>query len=156
LEVGAGIGTITKLLLTHPDRPEHLTVTEANPVCIAELAKNLQGVELAGYRLLTSATELDVVEHYDLVIFDGSLDDERQYAVLKPGTWCFVEGSRGNTMRALEKKLLTRGLRVSFENRRPVGRRIKLFVSRRILGLPLPTLELKLKKGCSIGQVLGA
>ena len=154
LEVGAGIGTITKLLLTHPDRPKQLTVTEAHPVCVSELAKNLKGVELADYRLVKSANELDVTEHYDLVIFDGSLDDERQYAVLRPGTWCFVEGNRSNTMEELKQKLAKRGLGIIFQNKRPGGRSLKLYTVGRLFGLPLPALKLKLRKGCSLGQVL--
>jgi SAM-dependent methyltransferase len=156
LEVGAGIGTITKLLLTHPDRPKHLTVTEGHPVCLAELAKNLEGVELSGYTLVKSAIELNMAEHFDLVIFDGTLDDERQYAVFRSGTWCFVEGSRSKTIEELKQKLAKRGLGIAIENKRPGGRKVKLLSARRFLGLPLPAFKFKPLKGCSLGQVVEA
>jgi hypothetical protein len=153
LEIGAGIGTITKLLLSHPDRPERLTVTEAHPVCLRELDVNLKGVSRAGYALVQAASELDTRADYDLVIFDGTLDDEQQYAVFKPGTWCFVEGSRSKTIEALNHKLHRRHLTISMEQRRPGGKKLKLVSARRVLGLPLPALAFKPLKGCSIGQV---
>jgi hypothetical protein len=152
LEVGAGIGTITKLLLTHPDRPKHLTVTEGHSVCLAELSKNLDGLDLAGYTLVKSANELDMSEHFDLVIFDGSLDAEQQYAVLRAGTWCFVEGNRNKTIGELKQRLARRGLDIVFENKRPRGRKLILFATRHFWGLPLPALKMKLLKGCSLGQ----
>lgn len=156
LEIGAGIGTITKLLLTHPDKPKLLTATEGHPVCLAELAKNLKGVDLAGYTLVNSAAQLDMNQNYDLVIFDGTLDDEQQYAVFRLGTWCFVEGSRGATIKALKQKLSQRGMSIAFETKRPGGKKLKLFSARRFLGFRLPALRMKPIKGCSIGQVSGA
>jgi precorrin-6B methylase 2 len=155
LEIGAGIGTITKLLLTHPDRPTLLTSTEAHPVCLTELSKNLQGVKIKGYTLLETASQLDLMQHYDLVIFDGTLDDEKQYGVLKSGTWCFVDGSRNRTIDALQKKLLKRGMNIVFENRRPDEKKLRLYLARSIFGLRFPALRMKSRKGCSIGQVSG-
>jgi protein-L-isoaspartate O-methyltransferase len=153
LEIGAGIGTITKLLLQHPDRPAQLTVTEAHPVCLAELAKNLKGVDLMGYQLLQSSLELDTTAEFDLVIFDGTLDDQKQYQIFKAGAWCFVEGGRSKTIEALKVSLLKRNLGISFENRRPGGTKLKLGSIRTILGMRLPALRRKPIKGCSFGQV---
>jgi hypothetical protein len=153
LEIGAGIGTITKLLLTHPDRPEHLTATEGHAVCLSELSKNLKGVDLAGYTLVNLAAQLDMNQHYDLVIFDGTLDDEQQYAILRLGTWCFIDGGRGATIDLLKRKLFQRNMSISFENKRPGGKKLKLFSARRFLGFRLPKLWMKPIKGCSIGQV---
>ncbi len=153
LEIGAGIGTITKLLLLHPDRPQRLTVTEAHPVCLSELEKNLQGLSRAGYELVQSAEQLDAATEYDLVIFDGTLDAEKQYAVFRPGMWCFVEGSRGKTIEALKQHLMQRGLTITIEQKRPGGKKLKLLSARRVMGIPLPALRFKPLKGCSIGQV---
>jgi hypothetical protein len=153
LEIGAGIGTITKLLLSHPDRPTYLTATESHPVCLSELSKNLKGVDLAGYTLLNSAAQLDMSQHYDLVIFDGTLDEEQQYAIFRIGTWCFVEGSRSATMEVLKQKLSHRGMSITFESKRPGGKKLKLFSARRFFGYRLPAFRMKLLKGCSIGQV---
>jgi hypothetical protein len=154
LEIGAGIGTITKLLLTHLHRPAHLTVTEAHPVCIGELTKNLQGLELTGFSTVQTAHQLDTTVHYDLVIFDGTLDDDKQYQVLQLGTWCFVDGGRNITIEALKNKLKNRKLTISMDNRLPGGKKLKLWSPRRFLGLPLPALKLEPIKGCSIGQVI--
>jgi hypothetical protein len=156
LEIGAGIGTITKLVLTHPDRPKQLTSTEGHPVCLSELSKNLKGVELTGYTLVNSATELALNQRYDLVIFDGTLDDEQQYAVFSSGTWCFVEGNRSKTMDVLKQKLAKRGMTIAFEKKRPDPKKFRLFSSRRFLGLRLPALMMNPVKGCSLGQVFGA
>ena len=156
LEIGAGIGTITKLVLTHPNRPTHLTSTEGHPVCLSELSKNLKGIELTGYTLVNSATELDLNRHYDLMIFDGTLDDEQQYAVFSSGTWCFVEGNRSKTMEALKQKLAERGMTIAFEKKRPDDKKFRLFSSRRFLGLRLPALMMNPVKGCSLGQVFRA
>lgn len=155
LEIGAGIGTITKLVLTHPDRPAQLTSTEGHPVCLSELSKNLKGVELTGHTLVNSATELELNRHYDLVIFDGTLDDEQQYAVFSSGTWCFVEGNRSKTMDVLKQKLAKRGMTIVFEKKRPDRKKFRLFSSRRFLGLRLPALMVNPVKGCSLGQVFG-
>src|SRR5688572_11575377 len=54
LEIGTGIGTITKLLLTHPDRPDRITATQGNPVCLLELTKNLSGLPLDSFMLMNS------------------------------------------------------------------------------------------------------
>jgi precorrin-6B methylase 2 len=153
LEIGAGIGTITKLLLQHPSRPAKLTVTEAHPVCLRELQANLQGVSKDGYDLVQTAAELNIASAFDLVIFDGTLDDDIQYRVFKPGTWCFVEGSRNKTIAALRQKLNATGLTVSMRNVRPGGKKLKLKSVRTFFGLPLPAFKLKPKKGCSIGQI---
>jgi predicted O-methyltransferase YrrM len=42
LECGAGIGTITDLVLSHPCRVERVISTEHNEFCLAALARNLQ------------------------------------------------------------------------------------------------------------------
>ena len=153
LEIGTGIGTITKLLLTHPDRPVQITATEANRVCLAELAKNLAGVPLDGLTLVKSAVELDTADHYDLVIFDGTLDKEKQYQVFRPGTWCFVEGSRRATISALKEKLASHGLSINIENKRPGGVKFKFLSARRLFGFRHPVVKMRQLKGCSFGQV---
>jgi hypothetical protein len=154
LEIGAGIGTITKLLMTHPDRPERLTVTEAHPVCLRELEQNLKGLSRAGFLLVQAASELDISADYDLVIFDGTLDGEQQYAVFKLGTWCFVEGSRGRTIEQLKLNLQRRHLTINIEQHRPGGNKLKFLSARRVFGMRLPAIKVKPIKGCSIGQVI--
>lgn len=118
-----------------------------------ELTKNLSGLPLDGYKLVKSAAELDMTVQYDLVIFDGTLDDEKQYQVFRQGSWCFVEGSRSSTISALTKKLASRALSINIENKRPGGIKIRFLSARRIMGFRHPALKFKRLKGCSIGQV---
>jgi hypothetical protein len=153
LEIGAGIGTITALLLQHPNRPSQITVTEANPVCLLELEKNLKGLALEGYKLIKSADDLKPHDVFDLVIFDGILDEDKQYRVFKLGSWCFVEGSRTKTIIGLKKKLESFGLTINMQTKRPGGQKLKWKSARTILGVPLPAFKFRPVKGCSSGQV---
>jgi hypothetical protein len=154
LEIGAGIGTITKLLLEHPDRPARVTASESHPVCLRELGTNLMGSDLAGLKLIHSAAELETGEIFDLVIFDGSLDEDTQYEVLREGSWCFIEGERRKTIDALQVKLRQRGLILDYRVEQPAGRRTGFLSKRRVLGFRLPALKVRRPKGCSIGQII--
>ena len=153
LEIGAGIGTITKLLLTHPKRPGSLTSSEAVPVCLREFEKNLAGVDRAGFRLIASIGELDPKSTFDLVIFDGTLDEEKQYDIFAAGTRCFVEGNRRETREALSMHLAGRSLAINFTQLFPGGKKLKFWSKRRFAGFRLPALTFKPVKGCSIGLV---
>lgn len=154
LEVGAGIGTITKMLLLHPDRPPRIVTTEAHPVCLRELDANLRDLDKTGLTLIGSPSELDLKKKYDLVIFDGTLDDEQQYKIFSAGTWCFVEGERTKTKGALNDCLRQRGLRIEFESFNQPGQKYKFLTKRRVLGLRMPTFSIKSMKGYSVGQVV--
>jgi hypothetical protein len=153
LEVGAGIGTITKMLLQHPNRPVQLVVTEAHPVCLAELQNNLRETSLTGYQLVKTAADLKSNQTFDLVIFDGTLDNDKQYGVFKHGSWCFVEGGRGKTIAELNRRLQANGLSINIQSQRPSGRRLKLKSTRTFFGLPLPAFKFRPHKGYSTGQV---
>ncbi|NJM29368.1 MAG: hypothetical protein HC855_03965 [Rhizobiales bacterium] len=156
LEIGAGIGTITKLLLEHPNRPAEITASENHPVCLRELDANLKGIGTAGLKLIRNASELDMNMSFDLVIFDGSLNNERQFGIFREGTWCFVEGSRSQTVRELQLALVSRGLNLDYKTERPGGTKIRFLSARRVLGFRLPAFKVKPLKGCSIGQVVSA
>lgn len=154
LEVGAGIGTITKMLLIHPDRPQVIVTTEDHPVCLRELEANLKGLDKTGLSLIGSPNDLDLKKKYDLVIFDGTLRDERQYDIFSAGTWCFVEGRRTKTKGALNDYLRKKGLSIEFENFNRPGKKYKFLTKRRVLGLRMPSFSIKSMKGYSVGQVV--
>jgi hypothetical protein len=108
---------------------------------------------LNGYHLVQSAADLSTNEAFNLVIFDGTLDDDKQYRVFKPGSWCFVEGGRRKTIAALQRKLSLSNLTIQFEERNPAKKQFKLKSARRLFGLPLPAFKFKKLKGCSIGKI---
>jgi hypothetical protein len=154
LEVGAGIGTITKLLLTHPARPTAITSTEEVPVCLEELGKNLADTEKRGWRLVNGISEIDKDWEFDLVIFDGTLDPDRQYGFFRKGTWCFVEGNRRDTRTALANYLGKSGLTIEMKSFYPGGHKLRVTPGRKVFGVTLPKIQFKRRKGCHIGQVV--
>ena len=89
LEFGAGIGTISQLLLSHP--PQH-------------------------FELITDPELLDLERQYfDLVVIDGLLEPG-QFNALQRDSFCFVEGSRKSTRKTITKELQRRNLTITFEN----------------------------------------
>ncbi len=158
LEVGAGIGTITALLLRPPNRPVSLTVTEDHPVCLRELARNIDERDSARYRIIHTPAELDRAAIFDLVIFDGTLDDDLQYTVFQPGTWCFVEGARLATRLDLNRKLAPRRLTIDFTEKTPGSYKLKWKGRYRLFGKVHHFPKIVPNKGCSFGVVkaLGA
>ncbi len=151
LEIGAGIGTITSLLLRHEHRPLRLVVTESHPVCLRELAKNIGGLDTSGYQLIRSPSELDRSEQFDLVIFDGSLKDDVQFNVFQAGTWCFVEGTRLPTRMTLNRQLNKNGLEIEFTEKMPGGYKFKWKGRYRMWGKTFSLPKIVPNKRCSIG-----
>jgi protein-L-isoaspartate O-methyltransferase len=154
LEIGAGIGTITKLMLSHKCRPENITSTESHPLCIRELEKNLARVDKRGWRLLGGISEFSSDEAFDLVIFDGTLGSDLQYSLIGAGTWCFVEGDRSGTRTALANYLENSGLTIDMQS--IVSGRSWLWrtILNWLLGIQMPRLQVGHRKGCHIGQVV--
>ena len=103
-----------------------------------------------------SSDQLEVSRTYDLVIFDGTLDEVRQYQLFQPGTWLFVEGGRGKTINTLKQSLEARGFGLTVERTIPQEKSLKLLSKRKVIGIRFPAFTFKPAKGCSIGQVRGA
>lgn len=154
LEVGAGIGTITRFLLEHPRRPARMVSTEDHAACVDALARNLSGVDTRGWRLARSVAGVDPDEQFDVVIFDGTLSDASQHRFIRAGGWCFVEGRRSNTRAALERNLAAAGLGIKFEASRPVRAPIRLDWRKGPLGLSLPSIYRGRSKGCFVGRAV--
>ena len=150
LEIGAGIGTITRLLLVHPKRPPRVLSTENNPVCFSELRKNLSDLDKEGWTVVGGHDDIDLTKTFDLVIFDGDIKFDRLSPLFKDGVWCFVEGSRLGTRNDFANSLRQNGLNIEFKNYLPGGRKFYFRKIDKLFGLPIPWL--KKIKGCHIGR----
>jgi protein-L-isoaspartate O-methyltransferase len=99
LEIGAGIGTLTDLLLSAlPD--VHLTTTEDNSFCLEQLKANLKD-RLARVRIVQSPEDV-AGELFDLVVVDGGLDTVSVLQFVAPHGIVFVEGFRSAQRELLE------------------------------------------------------
>lgn len=157
LELGAGIGTITKLLLEIPDGPSRIIATEDNAVCLAALERNLTGLELSGVTIVTTLEDLlDLEMAYDLVICDGGFQDTRQYGGIAEGTVCFFEGNRSPDRRILSAALQDRGLAFSGRNYNRWGWRLFIRQPRDADGVRRRRPKFKRRRGCWIGSVVTA
>ena len=156
LELGAGIGTITYLLASHPCAPGKIVSTEENAFCLGQLERNIPPEYMSKVDLVTVPEEIvHLDERFDLVIFDSSHDEFDISNLLKEGAICFVEGSRKPTRKSIREKLERIGMRCDFTNHTQ-GRKLVHVYTRRwnILGLSIPKIRFfKSIKGCWIGRV---
>lgn len=154
LELGAGIGTITKLLLEHDMRPETVVSTEDHPVCLDALDRNLADIDRDGLHVVTSLDELLALDFtYELAICDGGFDDPRQYKGIREGALCFFEGSRGAHRRMLMSHLEPAGLAFEAHNFPRSGFRFFLKKKRNAPPGAWRRPKIKRRKGCWIGIV---
>jgi len=153
LEIGGGIGTITKLLLSHVDRPARITVTEEHPYCLEQLAINIP--DASTYQLVTNQKLLDPSSAgYDIVILDGTVLP-KNIGFLAAGTHCFVEGNRRKTRELVQSTLGERQLSCHFIGIRP-GNRVFSYTDEwnRKAGRAAKRLRIFApRKGCWIGRV---
>jgi hypothetical protein len=132
LEFGAGIGTMTYLLLS---RLPTATVecTERNETCLAALSVNIP--ESLRGRLIVHSNGTVPNRAFDLIIVDGKANLN---GCLKPGTVCFIEGDRTQARAQIG---------AFFVHYRPGWRDITWRMTR--LRFPVPNFG----KGCWIGRV---
>jgi tRNA G37 N-methylase Trm5 len=139
LELGAGIGTITYLLL---QKQREVIALEHNSFCQHQLELNIPTNLRSQLRLVSDGAEIDGV--FDLVIIDGKIPPTT-HRFLTPGTICFAEGSRRHTIARFQNRAQSAGLRFAMEKQRPL---IPLRV--RMRGLSVKVFR---KKTCRIGVV---
>ena len=85
LEFGAGIGTLTYLLLGVRDPRLNVVALETNPFCLAQLERNIP--EEFKPRLTVIPTAGSVPQmHFDLIVVDGRLPATQDWAFLQRGT----------------------------------------------------------------------
>lgn len=136
LEMGAGIGTLTRLLLSYP--VEQVVATEQNEMCLNLLHANL--AQDARLRVVTSPAELAPLGfEADLIVSDGGFyaDSDEEFRCARLNTLVFVEGDRCKLRARMAEHLRGRGLDVRFapygKSKFPSGLGI-----RRRWGVPLP------------------
>jgi hypothetical protein len=147
LEFGAGIGTLTYLLLSHGLAVE---CTEKHPICLAALDENLPP-EMRE-RLTVHSRRPPPAKPFDLIIIDGRV---KGAGYAKKGTICFAEGSRAEARAKLETALNTQGLTCRFTNY-PTGREIRWRTTRFGFKIPQfrhPSGVIIHRRGCWIGRV---
>lgn len=108
LEFGCGIGTITYMLL-RASSEIHVLGIESNGFCLDQLDQNIPaelGSRLDVARIGDDGTD----RRFDLVIIDGKYDPNG--AFFRPGTICFIEGSRPRQAAQLVELAKTKGLAI--------------------------------------------
>jgi protein-L-isoaspartate O-methyltransferase len=101
LELGAGIGTLTDLLIESLTPDAVIVTVEDHPYCLEQMRNNL------GRRLtrVTLVHDLDAVERdgFDLVVVDGGRADISVVPFVASRGFVFVEGFRGEQRKFIEE-----------------------------------------------------
>lgn len=126
VELGAGIGTITYMLLTYPHATRRVVSTEDNEFCLAQLDVNIPR-ELKP-RLTVVSNTSQIQGDFDLAVIDATAPLER-YSFLQPGMLCLIEGGRATSHATLKRVLRTKRLKCSFRYHAP--RHLPSFKSQR-------------------------
>jgi hypothetical protein len=155
LELGAGIGTMTTLMLEHPSDVEQIITTEDNDFCLNALEENLPEKERHRLKIVTSLDELTALDGtFDLAICDGGFDREEQFRGIGPGCMSMFEGGRAAHRRLFGRFLARFGWRYQPENHSSPGLTIKLLPMRwKLFGVPMPLIKIRRRKGCWLGWV---
>jgi hypothetical protein len=158
LEFGAGIGTITYMLMEHPCGIKHVVSTEDHPFCLEQLDINLPPEMRARLKLIKEEDSLgDIGNDFDLIIFDGEFGAPEKLHFLNDRTACFIEGARTKTRHAVNEHLSGRGLTCHFTNYNRGRKLVSMsWRKKRPFGMPLPKLRFnRTLKGCWVGLVSG-
>ena len=152
IEFGAGIGTLTYLLLSRLGEDRRVTSVERNTYCIEQLMHNIPP-ELRDGWSIKHPRSVDGSIEFDLLIADGMHAQARTSDCLQTGSFCFVDGERAKTRATIERGLAKRGLTCDFVYH---SHRSPRFEWRRtVSGFPYPRVNLSLSptRGCWIGEV---
>ena len=154
LELGAGIGTMTALMLEKAPKKTRIIATEDNDFCLRALERNLPD-NRDRLHIVTGIEELLSLEgDYDLAICDGGFDRQEQFRGIVPGSVCLFEGGRAAHRRLLDRYLSRFGWRYAPQNYPSPGYILKILPRRwNLLGLPMPMIKIRRKKGCWLGRV---
>lgn len=116
VECGAGIGTMTDALLTHPCGLAHVFALEPNAFCRSALAENLSHHDASRITVIGKDKNLKGIEFpsIDFLVADGGFARKRLYEMVKEGSVVFVEGSRGVFRTEMQQTLRERGLAIEF------------------------------------------
>ena len=152
LELGAGIGTITETVLSHPCAVSELVSTETDPYCLSVLRNNLRGPGLQRLTVVTTPSELSQLKFVaDMIIGDGGFYSSEELSTARVGTIFFTEGRREKLRNAFTKELTAEGRTITFINYGSVWKWENGF--RRRLGRTAFLPRFRKTKGCWIGVV---
>lgn len=148
LEFGAGIGTMTYLLLSRlPDA--RIVCAERNEWCREQFEANIPADWRPRVTLLpVGRPRIDEV--FDLAIVDGPVS--RKCMFLRAGSFCFGEGNRGVAKREILDALSKDGMTCDVTMFQNDAGPWKLRWQMTRFGFKRPMLKRK-KKGCWIGRV---
>ena len=145
LEFGAGIGTISYLLLNELPNDVQVECTEHSDFCRSQLSHNIPSSLYE--RLIIHETKQPMLKNqFDLVIIDGSVS--RDTGFFADGSICFVEGNRRGIVDRIQRSLAERGLTCHFVNYMPRRK-----IAWRLTRFYIPRTVLKPVKGCWISRV---
>jgi len=157
IEFGAGIGTMTNVLLAHPSNIEDVTTTESNKFCLTQLRLNIPENLKGKLTVVENQAELlEIRKKCDLVIFDGGLVSKEELAFLGEGSICFIEGNRKPTAIKINAALASQQLVCDFDNHTQ-GYHFLHFTWKKSLKTNRKKLKVRFmhpKKGFRIGQVV--
>jgi len=149
LELGAGIGTMTELLLTPQFGVEKVYSTEDNAFCLAALRRNLPRLD-GRLELLTTGEDLRKIEgDLDLIAGDGGFYSPLEFCHSRAGTILFFEGSRSKLRGVASETLARQGLRCEMRQYGAGGTKWKLGW---VWGMPIPR-RVRQRAVCWIGMV---
>ena len=114
LEIGAGIGTITELLIRELPTAKIVSY-ENNAWCLSQLVKNINQKQV---QIITSHKSLLQTTESDFLIIDDYLDEETTFALIsrvKPES-VFIEGHRRRQRLYVMKSYKKMGWKINFKN----------------------------------------
>lgn len=152
LELGAGIGTITRALLEHPAGVERIVSTENNDYCISIVRNEILNANTR-VTLITSPAELAFFrEQADLIVGDGGFYSLEEFVAAKVGTVFFAEGERVKLRTLFAEALEARGLAIEYHGYGGSRWRRKL-TWKTVCGLRIPALAHTKRAACWVGLV---
>ena len=113
VEFGAGIGTVTYLLLTYPSPNRTVVSTESNEFCLEQLQYNIPPEFKSRLAVISDFRQPN--GHFDLAIIDGKIPPAEDYPFLRPGIICFVEGNREPQRDFVKERCLEKGWVCDFQ-----------------------------------------
>lgn len=152
LELGAGIGTMTELMLMPEYEVRTVFTTETDKFCLDALSKNLTNPNDPRLRIFTTEPDLhEITEPLDLVVGDGGFYSALEFQNCREGTLLFFDGNRSK-LRAIAQETLKRKHLKCDMRQLGTGRKVVVWSVRRWWGVPIPVRR-KQRDCCWIGMV---
>jgi hypothetical protein len=151
LELGAGIGTMTEMMLIDRYATSRVFTTETDAFCLEALKKNLSKPNDPRLQILTSENDLRKIQvPLDLIVGDGGFYSPLEFENSKEGTVLFFDGSRSKLRAIAQETLARKGLECEMKQ---LGTNSKMVWDvKHVFGLPIP-FRRKQRDTCWVGGV---